>query len=547
MRLIFAIHFVSAASPRRTSNAPTGEAHGCNPKDARTGHERRTSEREHRPSLCSCPSSFPGPTGNPAQSRYASACLCRRGVSERCTASTDLTRTQRDRVILIALLLAASPHATLTAGPLTLHVVTSQSAQVFHLVDHLSAWTPFAHRQFRDAVQADPSGGLSANDDALLKQHAALRQRLGYGVLDQIFYAPRTLAASLAAANGEGLSAADVATERAVLQAFAARAVAMQTTYGARVDRLSQILVADTATLTAFAGEASHFFGGGRIDLPVFLIASPGAPGTGGGGFNGGRLVVEVADENVAAGVVLHEAWHAFADAHKEELMEAVATVSGLDWETFSEGLAYAVVPGIYRFRSDKDDYLTTKVRDDIAAKNAFSDEPFVRFRRVALALRPTLSDALEHGQTWSSTLPSVLAVVRAVAALAEVEERTPQGFFCFGTAPKPIATAFAEAGHDAWSRAATAEQLAQLAPKIRPQDTVVLVATQHDLRALPPELVALLGGDGSARLKSAQAQARGWLLTSARPRAPRVLVMWGPSPPTELDPAARAALLGAR
>lgn len=442
--------------------------------------------------------------------------------------------------MILALLIATVSSPSVVAGPLTLQVVTSQSAQIFHVVDHLSGWTPYAHRQFREELS-----GLSADDEALLKQHAAVRQRLGYGALDQVFYAPRTLAASLDAASNEGLSDADVAIERAVLQAFTARAEAMQKKFAPRVERLSMMLADDKATLTAFATEASRFFGGGRVDLPVFLIASPGGPGTGGGGFNGGRLVVEVADEDVAAGVVLHEAWHAFADAHRVELMQAVTTVPGLDWETFSEGLAYAVVPGIYRFRSERDDYLTTKVREDRAAKKLYADDPFVRFRRVALALRPTVSDALTRGETWSTTVPHVLAVVRAVSALAEVEERTPRGFFCLGSAPKPIATAFAEAGHDAWARAATAEQLADLAPRMRPQDTVVLVVARKDVRTLPTEVLALLGDERAALLKNVEREPHGWFKARTRPRAPQVVVVWGPTPPAALPESAQAALLG--
>ena len=64
---------------------------------------------------------------------------------------------------------------TIVAGPLTLRVSTSRTAHLFHVVDQLSAWSPFCHRQYRSYFEDDANGGLSEEDRQLLGQHADLR------------------------------------------------------------------------------------------------------------------------------------------------------------------------------------------------------------------------------------------------------------------------------------------------------------------------------------------------------------------------------------
>jgi hypothetical protein len=86
----------------------------------------------------------------------------------------------------LALALAAAP-LKLSAGPLTLELTSSESAQQFHIVDQLSQWSQFSHKQYRRALKLEP------DDEAALKAHAELRQRLHYGALDQAFYLSASL------------------------------------------------------------------------------------------------------------------------------------------------------------------------------------------------------------------------------------------------------------------------------------------------------------------------------------------------------------------
>ena len=83
---------------------------------------------------------------------------------------------------------------TIVAGPLTLQVSTSRTAHLFHVVDQLSAWSPFCHRQYRSYFEDTANGGLSEADRQLLGQHADLRRLKGWGSgLEQTFYTDRDL------------------------------------------------------------------------------------------------------------------------------------------------------------------------------------------------------------------------------------------------------------------------------------------------------------------------------------------------------------------
>jgi hypothetical protein len=70
---------------------------------------------------------------------------------------------------------AASIDTTVAAGPLVLRVHVSRTAQVFHVVDQLAAWSEFCHAQYARAV------ALSDDERALLAEHARVRAKLGWG------------------------------------------------------------------------------------------------------------------------------------------------------------------------------------------------------------------------------------------------------------------------------------------------------------------------------------------------------------------------------
>jgi hypothetical protein len=140
-------------------------------------------------------------------------------------------------------------------------------------------------------------------------------------------------------------------------------------------------------------------------------------PVNGGGGYNGGRLTVELTRDPFP--ITLHELFHAFLDGRKADIARTAVDVSGLDAETLNEAIAYAFSPGLFELRPPDHDPLGAAVSSDFRSGKPLEDS-YTRFRRFGLALRPLLRDALEDPkQTLSTFLPRAIDVWRA---LREVE-----------------------------------------------------------------------------------------------------------------------------
>src|SRR6185503_13007162 len=99
--------------------------------------------------------------------------------------------------MLLALLLAASP-PTIDAGPLKIHVVIAETPHLFHAVDQLSGWFPYAHKQYRRYFAAPEHGGLSPEDEKLLAAHGKLRAAHGWGAFDAAMLTDRSIDDALA-------------------------------------------------------------------------------------------------------------------------------------------------------------------------------------------------------------------------------------------------------------------------------------------------------------------------------------------------------------
>jgi hypothetical protein len=92
---------------------------------------------------------------------------------------------KRSSPILIPFILAfvAAPAlgSTLSVdlGGLALSVSDSPAAQVFHIVDQLSEWDQYAHKQY--VWWSAKSLKLTEEDRELLRKHAELRRARGWG------------------------------------------------------------------------------------------------------------------------------------------------------------------------------------------------------------------------------------------------------------------------------------------------------------------------------------------------------------------------------
>ena len=327
----------------------------------------------------------------------------------------------------IGVLLASSPAraeepVVLVVGPVHLEVHVSRTAHLFHVVDQLSGWSPFCHAQYRRAFEADE--GLSADDLAALARHAALRKRKGWGQgLEQTFYTPLPLAQALAAGVRAGrLTAAEAEAEGEVLSHFGPRVDAFTSRRRSSVLAFCDRVVAWRERLTADLTPLARLCAVRDLEVPIYLIANPVGSALG-GGYNGGRVALEVGETEDTYATLLHELFHALLAPRHEALEEAARGAPSLDAETVGEGLCYALAPGLVH---DGPDRLARVASRDLAAGRRLWDA-YVRFNRLGLCVRPMLREAL---QSEDATLDGLLSrVVDAWVALLELESAKPTAY----------------------------------------------------------------------------------------------------------------------
>lgn len=306
----------------------------------------------------------------------------------------------------------------LSAGPLTLEIYSSKTADLFHVVDQVSQWSEFCHRQYL-AYFENLDGGLSPEDRGMLAEHAGIRKTHGWGGgLEQTFYTPLDLEAALAqAVKNRWLSEAEAQTERRVLAHFQARVERLTVEQALTLRKFERELSSRQTNLVAFANTLSRFAGKAALRVPVFLIPNPDANSFG-GGYNGGRLTVELPAQRDVYTILLHELFHAFVSPKKDLIQRAAKAVPGLAEETLNEGLAYAYQPGLIHPQGS--DPLLIAVHDFLSRGGTLQDA-YTRFNLYGLALRPLLADALaDPHQALETFLPRA---TDAWLALAELEK----------------------------------------------------------------------------------------------------------------------------
>lgn len=372
---------------------------------------------------------------------------------------------------------------TLDAGPLKLEVhVSPRTATLFHVVDQLSEWSEFCHKQYGEHFKR-LEGGYSEKDRELLATHAAIRRARGWGEgLEQTFYTQSDLESALKHGVERGfLTEQQAAVEREVLTHFAPRVEGLMTCQSPVVDAFVHRLASEQANLREFAKKVSRFCGGSEVTVPVFLLANPSKTDCG-GGYNGGRLTWEVPSARDVYPSFLHEVFHVFLCTQRANFEKAVRGVPGLDSMTLNEGMAYALSPGLLHPDMGSDPLLS-EVRSDFMAKKPLTDN-YTRFHRLGLAVRPLLRDALEdEKQTLVSFLPRAVDAWRVAVELdlargTAAEDKRPQRTTWFSAGP-----AWNELNEVAWVRGGwlkafnhSAAHYQTILSESKPGSTVVLL-----------------------------------------------------------------------
>jgi hypothetical protein len=279
-------------------------------------------------------------------------------------------------------------------------VHVSRTATLFHVVDQLSAWSPFCHGQYARGLDA-----LDERDRALLDKHRRVRERHPWGAgLEQAFYTPLELDEALREAVGAGhINAEEADVEREVFEHFAGRVDRLSAAEAARVDAFRQRIRDELPAMSELAGELSRLVGSAPPPVPVYLIPNP-ADHDWGGGYNGAKLTLEIPREADAWPTFLHEVFHAFLALRSSDLEAAAASAAtrggpALDYQTLNEGLAHALSPGLLHAGASGSDPLVERVRELERTQRGL-DTYEGRTYRFALALRPLVRAALAHAAT---------------------------------------------------------------------------------------------------------------------------------------------------
>lgn len=302
------------------------------------------------------------------------------------------------------------------AGPLTMEIHVAATAHVFHIVDQLAAWSPYCHKQYRDYFQ-----NLSNEDLALLEEHARVRQERPWGEgLEQTFYTDLALEEALhAGVAASHLTQEQADIERRVLTHFSERAAALMKQEEPTLTRFVEKLRENREKIAGFSAKAARLCGTKDLRVPVYLIANPDDYSTG-GGYNGGRLTLEIPRASDAINTFLHEAMHVFTREQMALLEQAAQSCPGLDVETLNEGIAYALSPGLLHNQPPGADPLAERVASGITEKRSLSDS-YTRFNRYGLALRPLLESALEDNTcTLNDFLPRAVEAWRVTVELSK-------------------------------------------------------------------------------------------------------------------------------
>ena len=336
----------------------------------------------------------------------------------------------------------------LEAGPLTLEIQVSKTAHLFHVVDQISQWSEFCHRQYARYFEA-LDGGLNTADRERLAQHAALRKAHGWGGgLEQTIYTAVDLETALAQGVQAGwLTESEAQTERGVLEHFQPRIERLLSEERTALDAFGKQLSGQRTNLIAMAQTLSRFVGGAKITVP------------------------------------------------------------GLEAETLSEGLAYAFNPGLVR--AGTDDPLLTTVAGYLAQGLTLKDS-YPRFNLYGLALRPLLKEALsDPRQTVETFLPRAVDAWRVLTEIDRARGIAPKSplkarddhqpskhsIFIFGLWDDEANQAISEANQrnlNLFGRLHVAEEYhAMLTKNAKPGDCIILLLSLDDDQARVPAAFA--------------------------------------------------------
>ena len=318
------------------------------------------------------------------------------------------------RLAVMALLCLSASFAApkrLDLGGLVVVLSDAPTAQIFHIVDQLSQWDIYTHKQY--VRWADTSNLLDRQDRELLLQHTKMRKERGWGHgFEQTFLVDDSIENAAAKGIAEGLLSRDEAeTERDILLHFVPKLEPLLHQRQMEIASLEQQLEFDRPRLEPVVRQLARF---AEVKDPptvtVFLVANT-EDRSGGGEANGGRLVIEVPSPD-ATGTLMHESLHRLLEPQQAPIRSA-AEAAALDFTALNEGIAYAMYPGITADTEEGDRLIEQLVRMQLRGVPA--SDRYLQFDLIAAVIRPLLKAALAHDETITTFLPRATAKWRSI------------------------------------------------------------------------------------------------------------------------------------
>jgi hypothetical protein len=321
-------------------------------------------------------------------------------------------------MILVSFLLfvtpaISAPTTDVNIGGMIFSVSESRTAQVFHIVDQLSQWDQYAHKQY--GRWAAKNLKLDQEDQQLLQKHAELRRVRGWGAgFEQAFLVDDSIdVAAVKAVQAKLLSPDEAATEKGILLHFASKLAVLCERGEAQIAAFKKRLIAQADKIKPLVQKLRRFAETQEtVKVPVFLVTNP-EEGSGGGEANAGRLVIEVQDKPDPLPFLFHESMHLVLNPHLPAI-KAAAESAGLNWQVLNEGIAYALGPGLTDSSRESDSLVEALVRNVVQGKTA--SDNYTQFYMVASVIRPLLREALDKGETITTFLPKAVSKWRSVA-----------------------------------------------------------------------------------------------------------------------------------
>lgn len=295
-----------------------------------------------------------------------------------------------------------------------LQITISKTAHLFHIVDQISEWDIYCHKQYLRYFES--IGGFSETDNELLDKHREIRNRHGWGGgLEQTFYTRLNLKSALEEGVRLGyINQHEAKIEKEILINFESRITDILKNEKKHLLDFQNQLINNKDNLILISNIISRFCLNVSVSIPVFLIANPDDMNYG-GGYNGDRLTIEIPRKKDPYPLFLHEILHAFIKPHSVMLSKFIENEPSLNYQTLNEGIAHAFSPGIYHSVGPEADPLYNAVQADIANERSISN-PFVRYRRFGLELRSIIRKALSDDEmTINTILPKAVDIWRTI------------------------------------------------------------------------------------------------------------------------------------